>query len=49
MSLEKNKQNEYIEWVGELKHRIQHSQLKTALTVNNELLQLYWDLVKINK
>src|SRR4051812_41785389 len=32
------------QWVSALKERIRSSQLKAALTVNAELLQLYWHL-----
>lgn len=35
---------EYIQWVTELKTKIQATQIKAALSVNRELLGLYWDL-----
>ena len=33
--------NEYKEWIGELKQRIRQSQIKAAVKVNTELLKLY--------
>ena len=38
--------NDYKQWLGELKTRIYSSQLKAAVKVNTELLRLYWDLGK---
>ena len=35
---------EYKNWIGELKQRIRQSQIKAAVKVNTELLQLYWQL-----
>ena len=35
---------EYKHWIGELKQRIRQSQIKAAVRVNTELLQLYWQL-----
>jgi len=41
------KQNsEYIEWVGELKKLIQTAQIKASISVNKELLSLYWNIGK---
>jgi len=41
------KQNrEYIEWVGELKALIQTAQIKASISVNKELLNLYWTIGK---
>ena len=37
--------NEYKEWIGELKQRIRQSQIKAAVKVNTELLKLYWSIV----
>jgi hypothetical protein len=34
----------YRQWLAALKERIRSSQLKAAISVNAELLQLYWDL-----
>lgn len=36
--------NEYREWIVELKQRIKQSQLKAAVKVNTEMLQLYWSI-----
>lgn len=36
--------SEYKNWIGELKQRIRQSQIKAAVRVNTELLQLYWQL-----
>lgn len=36
--------SEYKDWIGELKQRIRQSQIKAAVKVNTELLQLYWKL-----
>ena len=36
--------NEYKEWIGELKQRIRQSQIKAAVKVNTELLKLYWSI-----
>ena len=38
--------SEYKQWIGELKRRIRQSQIKAAVKVNTELLQLYWELGK---
>jgi predicted nuclease of restriction endonuclease-like (RecB) superfamily len=38
---------EYKEWLSNLKIRIQNSQIKAAISVNTELIQLYWDLGKM--
>ena len=38
--------SEYKSWIGELKQRIRKSQIKAAVKVNTELLQLYWGLGK---
>lgn len=34
--------SEYKHWLGELKQHIRQSQIKAAVKVNTELLQLYW-------
>ena len=36
--------NDYKQWLGDLKTRIYSSQIKAAVKVNTELLKLYWDL-----
>ena len=38
------KNNEYKQWLTDLKSRIRQSQIKAAVKVNTELLCLYWDL-----
>jgi predicted nuclease of restriction endonuclease-like (RecB) superfamily len=38
--------SEYRGWLGELKQRIKNSQIRTVLSVNKELILLYWDLGK---
>jgi predicted nuclease of restriction endonuclease-like (RecB) superfamily len=38
------KDTDFTHWLGDLKLRIRQSQIKAAIRVNNELLQLYWDL-----
>jgi hypothetical protein len=35
---------EYKEWILSLKQKVRSAQLKAAVKVNVELLQLYWDL-----
>ena len=35
---------EYQQWLVELKQRIRQSQIKAALRVNTELLELYWSI-----
>lgn len=35
---------EYRQWVTDLKIRIRSSQIKAALSVNSELISLYWDM-----
>ena len=39
-----NLSKDYISWLSSLKSRIQSAQIKAALSVNAELLMLYWDL-----
>lgn len=36
--------NEYIEWLKDIKEKILRSQLKAAVRLNSELLLLYWEL-----
>jgi predicted nuclease of restriction endonuclease-like (RecB) superfamily len=38
------KHSDYHNWLNELKIRIKNSQIKAALSVNKELIALYWDL-----
>jgi hypothetical protein len=35
---------DYKTWLIDLKSKIQQSQIKAALAVNSQLIQLYWDL-----
>ena len=35
---------QYKKWIVELKDKIQHAQIKAAISVNRELLSLYWEL-----
>lgn len=37
---------EYKDWLIELKSKIQQCQIKAALAVNSQMIQLYWDLGK---
>ena len=37
---------EYRAWIKELKSRIHSARIKIALTVNAQLIELYWDLGK---
>lgn len=46
MLLDKEYSNEYHDWIIELKSKIQSPHLKAAISVNNELLSLYWDIGK---
>lgn len=36
--------NQYKNWIVELKQRIRQSQIKAALKVNEEMLRLYWEI-----
>jgi predicted nuclease of restriction endonuclease-like (RecB) superfamily len=38
------KDNNFRQWLTDLKARIRQSQIKAAIKVNTELLRLYWDL-----
>lgn len=40
-------QTNYIKIVDALKEKIRHARLKVAVTVNSELVQLYWEIGKI--
>ncbi len=35
---------QYKKWVSELKARIRSAQVKAAIAVNRELLELYWEM-----
>lgn len=42
--------NEYGNWLESLKEKIKQSQIKVSLSVNSQLLQLYWNLeLQINE
>ena len=43
-NIEKIAKDEYVEWIINLKKQINISQVKTALSVNSQLIFLYWDL-----
>jgi hypothetical protein len=38
--------DDYKNWLKELKSKIQQSQIKAALAVDSQLITLYWDLGK---
>lgn len=38
--------DEYKAWIEDIKDKIKHSQIKAAVKVNYELLNLYWDIGK---
>jgi len=42
----KEKDREYLEWLENLKSRIQAIQIKAALSANSELIKLYWGIGK---
>ena len=35
---------EYVNWLSEVKHRFQQSQLKAAVRVNTAMLEFYWSM-----
>ena len=37
-------EKEYTQWVVELKQRIKNAQIKAAVHVNRELINLYWSI-----
>ena len=41
-----NQNNDYLNWVRELKTLIQKTQIKASISVNVELIQLYWNIGK---
>ncbi|MBS3116564.1 hypothetical protein J4421_03115 [Candidatus Woesearchaeota archaeon] len=45
MLLTKNK--EYLDFLQKIKVKIRSAQIKAALSVNRELINLYWDLSKM--
>jgi hypothetical protein len=46
MKLKKTDNPEYIDWIKDLKSKTQTAQLKAAVSVNKELLSLYWEIGK---
>lgn len=46
MNLQNTENSEYANWIAELKSKIQSTQLRAAVNVNKELLNLYWELGK---
>ena len=36
--------SDYRDWIAGLKQQIQRSQIKAALSVNSQVIMLYWDL-----
>jgi predicted nuclease of restriction endonuclease-like (RecB) superfamily len=44
MNLQTLPADEYKHFIQEIKQRIQAAQIKAAVTVNREMLLLYWDL-----
>ncbi len=40
------KSEDYKQWISEIKEKIRSSQIKASLSVNSEMLKLYWDLGK---
>jgi len=38
------KDKEYFSFIQDIKQRVQRSQIKAAVSINQELLQLYWDM-----
>ncbi|KAF0155978.1 MAG: hypothetical protein FD188_3047 [Ignavibacteria bacterium] len=44
MSLEITSNKEYKKWLAELKTKVRTTQLKAAVSVNKELLTLYWEM-----
>ena len=46
MNVNLNSDIEYKQWLTDLKFRIRNSQIKAALKVNTELINLYWELGK---
>ncbi|QAA81544.1 DUF1016 family protein [Aequorivita sp. H23M31] len=46
MDLDTFKTPEYTNWIADLKSKVQSAQIKAALSVNRELLSLYWEIGK---
>ena len=39
--------NEYKNWIKEIKAKIRTTQLKAAVAINSSLIEFYWDLGKM--
>ena len=39
-----NIDNDYVSWLADLKRRVYESQIRAAITVNSELVMLYWTI-----
>lgn len=39
--------DEYLNWLQSIKHKIHLTQKKAAIAVNQELIQFYWELGKM--
>lgn len=37
---------DYLNWISSLKERIRSAQIKAAIAVNDELINLYWEIGK---
>ena len=44
MATELSTSADYQQWMGDLKTRFRHVQIKAAVAVNTQLLQFYWEL-----
>jgi len=40
------KMQDYFHWINDLKSKIHAAQTKVALTINSQLLELYWEIGK---
>lgn len=54
MKIQNTNNSEYLNWIADLKSKILSTQLKAAVSVNKQLLLLYWELgksisIKINE
>ena len=39
--------DEYLNWLQSIKHKIRSTQIKAAIVVNQKLIQFYWELGKM--
>ncbi len=42
----KIKSSEYADWIKSIKQKIHSAKTKIALSINSEVLELYWDIGK---